>query len=209
VIRVKICGLTRLEDAALAVDLGADAIGFVFWPKSPRAVTPQAVRSIVDRLPAFVTRVGVFVDASAAEVAKTVSVAGLDVVQLHGDEQVEDYRAVGVRLIRGVALDGDEAADLAALWPSDVTPLVDAADRERRGGTGQLANWARAATLAAKRPILLAGGITAENVVDAVHRVRPWAIDVASGVESAPGIKSPDRMRQLFKAIARVRAEEL
>jgi phosphoribosylanthranilate isomerase len=209
VIRVKICGLTRHEDAAIAVDLGADAIGFVFWLKSPRAVTPHAVRSIVDRLPAFVTRVGVFVDASPAEVVETVLAAGLDAVQLHGDEQFEDYRTVGARLIRGVALDDDEAADRAALWPRDVTPLVDAADRERRGGTGQLADWTRAATLAAKRPILLAGGITAENVTDAVRRVRPWAIDVSSGVEKAPGIKSSERMQQLFKAIARVRAEEL
>jgi phosphoribosylanthranilate isomerase len=209
VIRVKICGLTRAEDAALAVALGADALGFVFWPRSPRAVTPQAVRAIVDGLPAFVTRVGVFVNAAPEQVADIVGRARLDVAQLHGDERVEDFVRVPVRLIRGVSLGSDDDVRRVADWPAEITPLVDAADPERRGGTGQKADWIRAAALAAMRPIVLAGGLRAENVEGAMRVVRPWAVDVSSGVEDAPGIKGAERLRALFGAVMRARTEGL
>jgi phosphoribosylanthranilate isomerase len=207
-IRVKICGLTRAEDAALAVALGADAVGFVFWPASPRAVSIPAVRRIVARLPPFVTRVGVFVDASPAEVAAAVAEAGLDAVQLHGDESPADYAGVGARIIKGLALDSDAALAAATTLDERVTPLIDAADRIRRGGTGQRADWDRAATLAGRRPILLAGGIRPDNLAAAVRAVRPWAVDVSSGVEEAPGVKSADRLRDLFGVVARLRVEE-
>jgi phosphoribosylanthranilate isomerase len=208
-IRVKICGITRVEDAALAVDLGADAIGFIFWPKSPRFVAPAQAATISRQLPPFVTRVGVFVDASPEEVRSTVASAGLDVAQLHGAENLHDYGDVGARLIRSVAL-VDEAGVLeAAALPGHVMPLVDTADPVLRGGTGRVANWDRASVLAGQRPIILAGGLTAENLADAVHHVQPWGIDVSSGVEAAPGLKDANRMRALFEQLAQLRAEGL
>lgn len=205
--RVKICGLTRYEDAALAVDLGADALGFIFWPKSPRAVSPAVVREIGRALPAFVTRVGVFVDATQDEVASTVDAAELDAVQLHGNEAVEAYEQVPARLIRSLSLVDDEAIAAALALPAHVTVLVDAADAVKRGGTGRLADWMRAAHVAARRPLILAGGITAENVEDAIRQVKPWGIDVSSGVEDAPGVKNAERLRRLFDAVTRVRGE--
>lgn len=200
--RVKICGLTRLEDALLAVELGASAVGFVLWPGSPRATTPAAVRAIADRLPALVTRVGVFVNATPDEVASAVRLARLDVAQLHGEESLDDYRGLGVRIIRAGALADDAAVERAAAWPPDVMPLVDAADDVRRGGTGRRADWGRAAALAARRPMLLAGGLQAGNVAEAIRTVGPWGIDVSSGVEDAPGLKNAARMRDLFAALA-------
>ena len=206
-IRVKICGITRPDDAELAVDLGADALGFIFWTGSPRVVSAERVASISQGLPPFVTRVGVFVDASPADVHAAVGRAGLDAVQLHGDEAVEDFDALGARVVRAMSLEDDHAVERALRLPAHVMPLVDAADRARRGGTGQRADWDRAYALAGRRRLILAGGITPENVVDAVRQVRPWGIDVSSGVEDAPGIKNADRLRALFDAVARLRAE--
>lgn len=198
---VKICGIRRAEDATLAAALGAAAIGFVFWPDSPRAIAPADARAIADALPPFVTRVGVFVDATPDEVRAVVAQAGLDVAQLHGDENPADYVAVGARLVKTVTLEDDAALERARAQPLPVTLLVDAADRRRRGGTGQRANWDRARQLAAVRPIILAGGLRADNVGDALAHVEPAAIDVSSGVESAPGIKSRDRLAALFDAV--------
>jgi phosphoribosylanthranilate isomerase len=207
--RVKICGLTQAEDAALAVELGADAVGFIFWPKSPRVTTIANVRAIGRALPGFVTRVGVFVNAPPDEVAATAAEAGLDAVQLHGDEDVAQYAGISARLIKGLPLDDDATVQRVIDLPAEVTPLVDAADRDRRGGTGRLADWSRAARVASQRPIVLAGGLSADNVADAIRQVRPWAIDVSSGVEDAPGVKNVARLRQLFDVLARVRAEGL
>jgi phosphoribosylanthranilate isomerase len=205
---VKICGLTRAEDAALAVALGADALGFVFWSRSPRAVRAGDVRQITERVPPLVTRVGVFVDASPSDVAVAVRDAGLDVVQLHGGESPEAYRETGARLMKVATLDHEDRVEEIAAWPEGVMPLVDAIDHARKGGTGRVADWARAAALSARRPIVLAGGLTAENVREAVAVVRPWAVDVSSGVESAPGRKSADRMRAFFAAVAAIKLED-
>jgi phosphoribosylanthranilate isomerase len=199
--RVKICGITREDDARLAVSLGADAIGFVFWERSPRAVSAARARVIADSLPPFVTRVGVFVNAPPHEVQALVAAVGLDAVQLHGDEPVESYGPVTARLIRVVVFDTVTALEAALALPGHVTPLVDAADRERRGGTGLLADWSGAAALAAARPAVLAGGLTADNVGRAMREVRPWALDVSSGVEQAPGIKSPEKLAAFFDAV--------
>lgn len=206
--RVKICGLTRADDAELAVTLGADALGFVFWSRSPRAVRAADARQITARLPPLVTRVGVFVDASPSEVAAVVREAGLDVVQLHGGESPDAYGETGARVMKVAALDHAGRVEEIAAWPEAVMPLVDAIDHDRKGGTGQVADWARAAELSARRPIALAGGLTAENVREAVTRVRPWAVDVSSGVESAPGRKSPERMRAFFAAVAAIKLED-
>jgi len=200
--RVKICGLTRAKDAGLAVRLGADAIGFVLWPRSPRAVSADEAATIARSLPAFVTRVGVFVDASPEEVGRLVAAIGLDVAQLHGDERAADYTGAARSLVKVVALGRDADVDAAIGLPADVTVLVDAVDRDRRGGTGARADWARAARVARARPVILAGGLSAADVGEAISLVGPWAIDVSSGVEDRPGIKSGEKLRALFAAVA-------
>lgn len=199
--RVKICGIRRLEDATLAADLGAGAIGFVLWPASPREISVDAARAIAHALPDNVDRVGVFVDQPPDVVAAFVTAIGLDAVQLHGNRDVEDYRDVRARLIRAMPLDTDDDMAAAEALPADVALLVDAADRVRWGGTGRRANWARAAEMAKQRPVILAGGLTPETVKEAIEMVHPWAVDVSSGVEDAPGIKSADRLKRFFDAV--------
>lgn len=198
--RVKICGITRAEDAELAVSLGASALGFVMWPRSPRFVEPARARDIVRALPPFVTPVGVFVDQPAGHVKDVVAVVGLGAVQLHGNEDVGFCRAIGRRAIKAASV--AQAAALTAFWPAEVTLLLDAVDADRRGGTGQTVDWAAAAALASQRRIILAGGLTPENVAEAIRTVRPFAVDVSSGVESAPGVKDGQRLRAFFAAVA-------
>ncbi len=205
-LRVKICGLTRVEDARLAVELGADAVGFILWPASPRFIEPQKAAAIVKALPPFVARVGVFVDAGPDEVRRTADLIGLSAVQLHGDERVDDFTNAGRPVMKAVSLSDDADVHAAVNLPASVTVLVDALDREKRGGTGRHADWDRAAMVGKNRPIVLAGGLSADTVEDAVARVAPWGIDVSSGVEDAPGIKSAARLRALF---ARLRALDL
>jgi phosphoribosylanthranilate isomerase len=199
--RVKICGITRAQDARAAVRAGADAIGFVFWPGSPRRVSLTRARAIGRLLPPFVTRVGVFVNAAPADVARAVRQAGLDAVQLHGDENPRAYRSCGAAVIKAVSLEGPADVVRAARYPRDVAVLVDAKDHERRGGTGQVSNWTLARRLARLRPILLAGGLRDANVAQAIRAVRPWGVDLSSGVETAPGIKSA---RKISAVLARV-----
>jgi phosphoribosylanthranilate isomerase len=194
---IKICGITRLEDARAAIAEGADALGFVFWPKSPRCITPGAVRAIVGNLPASVMYVGVFVNQAVDEVNGVAELAGLTHVQLHGDETAEFARGLGRPVIRAVSLPADGFEDG---WPAETTWLVDACDPERRGGTGMQADWNTAAEAASRRRVILAGGLRPENVADAIARVRPFGIDVSSGVELAPGVKDPARLAALFRA---------
>ena len=205
--RVKMCGITRERDARAAVAAGADALGFVFWPGSPRAVGPEAAAAIGRTLPPLVTRVGVFVNAAPAHVARIVRVARLDAIQLHGDEDPDAFAKCGAAIIKAVSL--NDAADLkrAREYRPAVTLLVDAGDPDRRGGSGRLANWKLARVLARSRPILLAGGLTAENVGRAMGVVRPWGIDVSSGVETRPGRKSAAKMAALLACVARADRE--
>ena len=203
-VRVKICGLTRPEDAAIAIELGASALGFVFWPDSPRVVSVETARLIASRMPPFVARVGVFVNMPPDEVARIVQAVRLDAVQLHGDEQVTRYTSWDTRLIKSVRLESDADVAAAANLPALVTPLVDAPDRVKRGGTGKTADWSRAAALSARRPIMLAGGLSAENVADAIRTVKPWAVDVSSGVEERPGVKSARRLTEFFSSVKAV-----
>ena len=204
--RVKICGITRREDAELAVRLGAHALGFVLWERSARRIGLREVAAIADGLPAFVSRVGVVVNMPPAEAAEALRAARLDALQLHGDEIVSDYTSVAGRLIKAVVLETDDDVARAIDLPAAITVLVDAVDRDKRGGTGRRADWPRAAQLAQSRPVILAGGLTPENVGDAIECVRPFAVDVSSGVEDAPGIKSRRRMETLFEAIGRIKA---
>jgi phosphoribosylanthranilate isomerase len=183
---LKICGITRLADAEAAVQHGATALGFVFWPKSPRYVTPDQAAAIVAALPEGVASVGVFVNETADAIERIADRVGLSMVQLHGDERPDEAAALKRPVVRALTLDDSAACDD---WPAETTFLIDAADRVRRGGTGQTVDWARAGELAARRRVILAGGLTAENVAEAIARVRPCGVDVSSGVEAAPGVK--------------------
>jgi phosphoribosylanthranilate isomerase len=193
---VKVCGITRLEDAAAAVDAGARAIGFVFWPASPRFIDPYRARAIVRRLPPFVTAVGLFVNQPLEYVSGVASLVRLGAVQLHGDEPVAFAESIRHPLIKALTL-----SDRIEEWPTRMRVLLDAHDPARRGGTGRTIDWPAAGAIAAVRPILLAGGITPENVAEAVACVRPFGIDVSSGVERSPGIKDHHKIKALFEAL--------
>jgi phosphoribosylanthranilate isomerase len=194
---VKICGITRMEDAEAAVAAGASAIGFIFWPNSPRFIDPHRARRIAAALPAFVTPVGVFVNQPIEYVNGVASLVRLGVVQLHGDETPGFAAAVTSPVMKAIALGKDDER----LWPSPVRLLLDVHDPIARGGTGRTIDWPAAATLAARREVILAGGLTPDNVGDAIARVHPFGIDVSSGVERAPGIKDHQRLRALFEAV--------
>jgi phosphoribosylanthranilate isomerase len=199
---VKICGITRVEDAQAAVEAGAHALGFVFWRDSPRFVDPFHARAIVRTLPAFVTTVGVFVNQPPEYAAGVASLVPLDAVQLHGDEAVESAARIGRPIIKALTLDVASQPERLASWPAAVTILLDANDPVRRGGTGRAVDWDGASAVAAARRVVLAGGLTPENVARAIDRVRPFGIDVSSGVERSPGVKDHERIRALFRALA-------
>jgi phosphoribosylanthranilate isomerase len=197
---VKICGVTRLVDAELAVECGAGALGFVFWPDSPRFVDPDSARTIVAALPPGVIPVGVFVNQSREYVNEVAATVSLGAVQLHGDESVEYARAMTRPVLKAIALAEASEASIDA-WPIETMMLLDVHDPIRRGGTGRTVDWSRASSVARRRPVILAGGLTPENVGDALSRVRPSGIDVSSGVERSPGVKDPDKLKALFAAM--------
>ena len=205
-LRVKVCGVTREEDALHAARHGADAIGFILWPGSPRSISIERAAEIARGLPPFVWKVGVFVNPSPQEVERAADIARLDVAQLHGDEDVEHYRALSVRIIKAIGVSGRDDVEDALALPADVMPLVDAADRERRGGTGTRARWDLAAEIAKARPTMLAGGLNAENIVDAVVAVHPWGVDLSSSLEDSPGVKNANKVAVFFAAIEPVRS---
>jgi phosphoribosylanthranilate isomerase len=205
---VKICGITRLADAEAAIEAGANALGFVFWRDSPRFIDPYRARTIVRALPAFVTTVGVFVNQPAAFIAGVANLVPLGAVQLHGDEAAERVHDLGRPIIKALTLDLASNPDRLALWPAGVTILLDAHDPVRRGGTGHPVDWPAAAAIAARRRTILAGGLTPDNIAAAVDRVRPFGVDVSSGVERSPGVKDRARIRALFRALNGVRHGE-
>ena len=199
--RVKVCGICRAEDAARAIDLGASAIGFVFWPDSPRYIEPTRARDIAASLPEHITAVGVFVDQPAQHVIDVAAVVPLGAVQLHGTELIDDFARVNQPLIKAVPVTDPFDASTVDGLPPFVTVLLDAHDPLRRGGTGRTIDWTVAAAVAARRKTILSGGLNAANVGEAIARVQPHMIDVSSGVESSPGRKDPDKLRQFFAAI--------
>ena len=190
--RVKICGLTRVSDVAAVVAAGADAVGFVFHPASPRAVTPERAAELCRALPPFVTAVGLFVDASAETIAATLEQIPLDLLQFHGDEPPELCARFGRRWIKALRMRPgiDLAAERERFAGADGL-LLDAYEPGRAGGTGQCFDWARIPPDISPE-ILLAGGLTPTNVAEAIERVRPYGVDVSGGVESAKGIKNPE-----------------
>jgi phosphoribosylanthranilate isomerase len=202
--RVKICGITNLEDALLAAALGADALGFIFYPKSPRVVAPETARAIIKQLPPFVTTVGVFVDEEAAKVRDLAAQVGLDWLQLHGKESPDYCRSLGRRIIKGFRIkDQSSLADLAAYRDAAQALLLDTYKKGLPGGTGESFDWQLAREARPFGPIILSGGLTPGNVAQAIAIVQPQAVDVASGVEAAPGQKDPAKLRAFFEAVAR------
>ena len=200
-IRVKVCGIRRPEDAGRAAELGASAIGLIFWPGSPRSVDPGTARAIVAGLPPFVTAVGVFVNQPRDEMLKIAADVGLGAVQLHGEESAESYASFPLPVIKAVPVGEEFSVDVLARVPSTATVLLDAHDPVRRGGTGRAVDWRLAAAAARTRRVILSGGLTPDNVRAASEAVRPYAVDVASGVESAPGVKDHAKLHAFFEAL--------
>ena len=199
-VQVKVCGITRAADAMAAVSLGATALGFVFWPQSGRYVTPAVAASIARLVPDVVT-VGVFVDSSVEEVHEVADEVGLTSVQLHGDEPDDMYTQLSYNVIRAIGVEGEKTIAKVDRVPQDVMVLLDVHDRVQRGGTGQTVDWDVAATIAAKRQIFLAGGLRPDNIAAAIRGVRPYGIDVSSGVEASPGIKEVGKLASLFSEV--------
>ncbi|MCL6622384.1 MAG: phosphoribosylanthranilate isomerase [Syntrophobacterales bacterium] len=201
-IRVKICGLTDPEDARLAAALGAHALGFIFYPPSPRSVSPEQAREIIRQLPPFVLTVGVFVDEELDAVREIAALAGLDWVQLHGNESPDYCRALGRRVIKGFRVQGEETLPLLAPYRGAVQAvLLDTYKPGTPGGTGETFDWQLAHRARDYGPIILAGGLTPDNVAEAIRAARPQAVDVASGVEAAPGKKDPAKLRAFMEAV--------
>jgi phosphoribosylanthranilate isomerase len=195
-VRVKICGITSSEDALAAVRLGADALGFVF-AQSPRQISPDRAQEIIRQIPALIQTVGVFVNATPDWMQEVRTFCGLDLLQLHGEEPPEVVARVGGRVIKGIRVGADHAPSWDA-YP-ETTLLLDTYVPHARGGTGASFDWNLAREAARRRPIILAGGLTAENVQDAIGIVRPYAVDVSSGVEQEPGRKDHERLARFIQ----------
>lgn len=205
--RVKICGITRVEDAMLACELGADAIGMVMTPSSPRCVTLEQARAIRDALPAFVDAVVLTHDLPAERVRAIIQGVRPDCVQFHGLEGAAFCESFGVRYIKAVGMAGGlDVLAIAAEHAQAAGFVLDGHLPGQQGGQGKAFDWSRIPR-DFPRPVILAGGLNATNVGDAVRAVRPWAVDLASGVESSPGIKDAVRMRAFFAAMHAADAE--
>jgi phosphoribosylanthranilate isomerase len=193
----KVCGLTRLTDALHAVKHGATAAGFVFGPKSPRFIAPELAAGIIRELPGTVIAVGVFVNQPIDEITRIAAQTGIAAIQLHGDEPPAYAPALPWPVLRATAIE-DVNGSLTD-WPPDTLLLLDVHDPVRRGGTGRTIDWSRAAGIAAGRRIVLAGGLTPDNVGAAIDAVRPYGVDVSSGVEEAPGVKNFDKVARFLE----------
>jgi len=200
--KIKICGITNLEDANAAINFGADALGFVFYSKSPRVVTPEAAKNIISHLPQTITTVGVFVDENKANIEETASYTGLDIIQLHGSEPPE-YCNFSRKIIKAFRI--KEPSDLASLraYKSVSAFLLDTYSPDEMGGTGQTFNWEIAVKAKKYGKIILAGGLTPENIDEAIRVVQPYGVDVSSGVEGSEKGKKDHKKLQLFIQRAR------
>jgi phosphoribosylanthranilate isomerase len=200
--KIKICGMTREADVDAAVDLGVDALGFVLWDGSPRCATSSVATALVRRLPAFVTPVAVLVNPASEDVARAVNDVGCRVVQVHGDVDEQALANGPWHLVRAVSLGKHDEIEPKVDDRMDV--LLDAHDRVRHGGTGRSIDWTKAAAVARRRRTILAGGLTPANVAQAVRTVRPYGVDVASGVEVHPGVKDYEAMQAFVQAVRSV-----
>ena len=201
---IKICGITNLEDASFAVECGADALGFNFYPKSPRYGAPESVKEIIAKIPDGITKVGVFVNHDALEVKKIVEYCRLDLVQLHGDESPEYCRQLpSSLLIKAFSPRGE--GDLRTLSSYPVRAiLVDTYDPVRYGGTGKRSDWRLAVKVKETHPLIIAGGLNADNIREVIEIVSPHAVDINSGAESSPGRKDPEKVRKIIEIVRRI-----
>jgi len=199
-VKIKICGNTNLDDALLAVELGADALGFVFYPKSPRHVKLVDAANICNALPPFVAKVGVFVNELEYEIEKALNECLLNALQFHGDEPPGFCQKFAAKSIKAIRVRDEESLRTAEEYDVDAL-LLDTYTDESRGGTGRTFDWSLAvrAKEFLSAPIILSGGLTAANVQDAIRKVRPYAVDVASGVEREPGKKDPEKLRRFIE----------
>jgi phosphoribosylanthranilate isomerase len=201
--RIKFCGMTRIEDAVGAARLGADAIGLIFAAGSPRRVDAARAAAIALAMPPLVTRVALFLDQGADEVARIVNAVPVDLLQFHGREEAAFCRLFGKPYLKVVPmLDVDDVPAFAARYPDAAGFLLDSHRAGAAGGTGQTFDWQRALA-ALQRPILLAGGLRPENVAAAIAQVQPWAVDASSGIEASPGIKDHARMAAFIDEVRR------
>lgn len=199
--RVKICGITRLEDALVAARAGADALGFVFYPPSPRVVTAEVAGPIVRQLPAFVTATGLFVDATAEEINAVLDQVPLDLLQFHGDESPGFCRSFGRPYIKALRMQpGVDIAAQANSYEDARGILLDAYVAGVPGGTGQVFDW-QSIPQALAKPLILAGGLNVDNVRLAIEQVQPWAVDVSGGIEVGRGIKDADKIRDFMHEV--------
>ena len=199
-VKVKICGMTNLKDVKIAVDGGVDAVGFIFYKKSPRSVTMQAVRKIVLELPPFVDSVGVFVNETAEQINKIADHCKLDRVQLHGDESPAFCKKIRRRVIKAIRVKDIQSLKKLSDYPVS-SFLLDTFSEDQYGGTGKVFDWNLAYPAKRYGPIILAGGLTPNNVRQAIQRIQPYGVDVCSGVESQPGIKDQKKMKAFLKNV--------
>jgi phosphoribosylanthranilate isomerase len=197
-VKLKVCGLTSLEDARAAIDCGAEYLGFIFYPKSPRYIAPAAARAIIERLPEQIISVGVFVNEPRPEdVDEFLRVSGARLAQLHGDESPDYCAGVGAeRVIKALRAGDDFDARRVLDYPASAV-LLDAFDAKLYGGTGRTVDWTIAREAAKLTRVFLSGGLSPENIVEAIHAVEPFAVDLNSGVESAPGRKDASKLQAL------------
>ncbi|RRJ84924.1 phosphoribosylanthranilate isomerase [Aestuariirhabdus litorea] len=202
--RVKVCGITRLEDALVAISAGVQALGFVFYPPSPRYISPVDAAGIIQQLPPFVTTVGLFVDASVEEVESAIALTQLDLLQFHGNEPADYCGGFSRPYIKALRVKGPEqiVRDMA-LYPDARGLLLDTYKKGVPGGTGETFNWEWVP--ASTRCVILAGGLNANNVGQAITAVMPYAVDVSGGVEAAPGIKDHSKILAFMSEVASVR----
>ena len=201
--RVKICGITRPEDGVKAVQVGADAIGLVFYAKSPRAVSVAQAQAILAALPPFVTSVGLFVDAARDEVNNILRAVPLDLLQFHGEEPADQCRQFGRPYLKALSMRPDrDVAEAMRAYPDAAGILLDAYHPAMPGGSGEIFDWARV-PVERSRPLVLAGGLTVDNVSEAIRQVRPFAVDVSSGVEAGKGIKDERKMTAFMRGVTR------
>jgi phosphoribosylanthranilate isomerase len=198
--RIKICGITTVDDALCAVDAGADALGFVFHEKSPRYVKPLKVQRIVSALPPFVTTVGLFVNQPGEKIRQIMRLTGLQVVQLHGDEPPEACRLEPYQVIKALRVKDESSLTGAEDYPASAL-LLDTWSGKQYGGSGRCFDWQLARDLRTRVPLILAGGLTPENVAEAIRQVGPYGVDVSSGVEDSPGRKNRAKIFQFVNAV--------
>jgi len=203
-VEIKICGITNISDALIAAECGADALGFIFYPKSQRCVEPAKAKEIIQKLPREMSKVGVFVNHEVEEVREIAQFCGLDFIQLHGDETPEYCAQFPMSsLIKGVSCQTEEEVQELRSYPV-ATILIDARDSRRYGGTGKISDWRLAIMVKETHPLILAGGLNKENIRQAIETVTPQAVDINSGVEISPGKKDPRKITEIVRMVREI-----